>query len=533
MGGRADLLIAYHERTKHHVTRYAAGPRGLDWLNQPDPFRTFEGAPRHSWTPAARFLPVPFDALFEPGAVSPRPFDSEGAGLLFELSLGLAAWKSQGGATWALRCNPSSGNLHPTEGYLVCPSLPGLARGVHHYLSLRHCLERRAAPGAEWDRAFQRGGFLAGLSSVHWREAWKYGERAFRYCQHDVGHALAGLAFAAAALGWRVRLLDGGSDEEVAALLGLDRGEDFEGAEPEAPQALAWVSLPGVEPPEPEALLASLRGASWTGRASRLSARRVEWEALREAQEASRKPKTAPLPPPGFPPAPSPVLREGPGPSAAQIIRQRRSAVAYDGRTPMSSRDLYGILDRTLPREGAPPFALFPWAPRIHLLLFIHRVEGLERGLYLLPRSDEGEFALRAALGDSWRWRLAPGCPGRLRLFLLAEEDVREMAMLISCHQDIASDSCFSLGMLARFEASLEEGPWWYRWLFWEAGAVGQALYLGAERAGFRGTGIGCFFDDEVHRLLGLRGRAFQSLYHFTVGSPLDDPRIQTLPPYE
>ena len=42
------------------------------------------------------------------------------------------------------------------------------------------------------------GAILVGLSSIHWREAWKYGERAFRYCQHDVGHALAAIGIAAA-----------------------------------------------------------------------------------------------------------------------------------------------------------------------------------------------------------------------------------------------------------------------------------------------------------------------------------------------
>lgn len=527
----ADRLLNYHERTKHHVTRYAAGPGRLDWMNQPDPFRTFEGAPRHPWTPAADALPTPFDALLAPGAVAPHPLDSAGIGLLFELTLGLAAWKSQGGSRWALRCNPSSGNLHPTEGYLVCPDLPGLGRGVYHYLSLRHCLEKRAAPPAAWDAAFPPGGVLVGLSSVLWREAWKYGERAYRYCQHDVGHALAGLAYAAAALGWRLRLLDGWSDGELDRLLGLDRPEDFEEAEPEASEALAWVSLPGAEPPLPEDLRAPLEAAVWSGRANRLSAGHVVWEAVAEAEEASRKPATPPLAP-WTPPVLPPLLPAGPSPGAARLIRQRRSAVAFDGRTWMPLGEFFAILDGTLPRRDAPPFTAIGWAPRVHLILFVHRVEGLERGLYLLARSAEGEDRLRAELADSWLWRRPSGCPEHLRLFLLAQEDVREMAMLVSCHQDIASDSCFSLGMLARFESSLEEGPWWYRRLFWEAGAIGQALYLGAERAGFRGTGIGCYFDDEVHRLLGLRGRAFQSLYHFTVGAPLEDPRIQTLPPY-
>jgi hypothetical protein len=61
---------------------------------------------------------------------------------------------------------------------------------------------------------------------------------------------------------------------------------------------------------------------------------------------------------------------------------------------------------------------------------------------------------------------------------------------------------------------------------------IGQALYLEAEAAGVRATGIGCFFDEEMHRLLGLESGAWQSLYHFTVGGAVADHRITTLPPY-
>ena len=61
---------------------------------------------------------------------------------------------------------------------------------------------------------------------------------------------------------------------------------------------------------------------------------------------------------------------------------------------------------------------------------------------------------------------------------------------------------------------------------------IGQCLYLGAEAAGMRGTGIGCYFDDTVHAALGLKDRTWQSLYHFTIGSPVDDARLRTAPPY-
>ena len=69
--------------------------------------------------------------------------------------------------------------------------------------------------------------------------------------------------------------------------------------------------------------------------------------------------------------------------------------------------------------------------------------------------------------------------------------------------------------------------------MFWEAGAIGQVLYLEAEAAGIRSTGIGCYFDDPVHDVFGLRGSRYQSMYHFTMGGPLEDSRLTTLPAYE
>ena len=118
-------------------------------------------------------------------------------------------------------------------------------------------------------------------------------------------------------------------------------------------------------------------------------------------------------------------------------------------------------------------------------------------------------------------------------LYRLGQGDLRAFARTLSCHQDIAADGAFSLGMLARFEPSLRErGAAAYRELFWEAGMIGQALYLAAEAAGVRGTGIGCYFDDVLHRALGLTGHNWQSLYHFTIGCPVDDPRLRTAAPY-
>ena len=110
-----------------------------------------------------------------------------------------------------------------------------------------------------------RNPFFVGLSSIHWREAWKYGERAFRYCQHDVGHALGTLRIAGAALGWRVFLLAGLDDRTIGALLGLNRLHEFEQAEPELPELLCVVCpvptlLPPLSPPYPSASLRAGKG---------------------------------------------------------------------------------------------------------------------------------------------------------------------------------------------------------------------------------------------------------------------------------
>lgn len=55
---------------------------------------------------------------------------------------------------------------------------------------------------------------------------------------------------------------------------------------------------------------------------------------------------------------------------------------------------------------------------------------------------------------------------------------------------------------------------------------LGQVLYLEAEASALQGTGIGCYFDDAVHRALELDTERFQDLYHFTVGKAVIDARL-------
>jgi SagB-type dehydrogenase family enzyme len=545
MNHNLEQVRAYHQRTKHSFRRYARGPSHLDWATQPDAFRCYEGASRLALERIAPAGEPAYEPSFWIGHVEPAKLDRKSLSQLFFDSLALSAWKQAGNTRWALRVNPSSGNLHPTEGYLVCGPVNGVTGSpvVAHYTPREHALEVRARFALETWQALMAelpaNAFLVGLTSIHWREAWKYGERAFRYCQHDVGHAIAAISMAAAGLGWEATLLDELGTGQVAHLLGTG---DPQGAEPEHPDCVLAVYPQGQSCPSlslPSDVLASFTNLGWQGRPNQLSRGHVEWSIIDDVAAATKKPPTrgaygAPMEQKANedwavaaePLVSSPV-------SLRRIIRQRRSAVAMDPRGTMARELFYKVLRKTLARSGQCPFNALPWRPLANLVLFVHRVEDLAPGLYLLIRDGSQDGTLRAELSSAFAWEKPPACPEHLPLYRLERGDARAVARQVSCHQEIASDGCFSLGMLAEFKEPLARfGPWFYRRLFWECGLIGQVLYLEAEAADMRGTGIGCFFDDAVHQLLGLETMHFQSLYHFTVGYAVEDRRLTTLPAY-
>jgi nitroreductase len=500
--------LAYHARTKHHLDRYAAGPGALDWDAQPDPFRRWQGAQVTALPREVMATDIAWPQLDQ--ARPPQDFTPASLGSLLRLCAGITAWKQYGGSRWSLRAHPSSGNLHPTETWLITTAVPGLEDGLFHYQPRDHSLERRA-----WGGAASPGVWL-GYSSIPWREAWKYGERAFRYCQLDLGHVLAALAYAAALHGWQPRLLALDS-AEVAERLGVDRAADFTGVEGEEAEVIVALQADTTPPP---------LWTHWAGKPGLLDPKPMyQWPVIEEVAEATRG--LLPSGPPE-PEQPKPVASASILP-AAQVILQRRSAQSFDGATAMPHAVFRRLLAALLP-GGSPVWRLWPHAPRVHPMLLLHRVEGLQPGLYALPRSEAGMAGLKQAMPQLFTW--APTDP-ELPLHLLLAAKAERTARTLSCHQDIASHSAATFLFVAEFAAPIQDNPAAWRHLHWEAGMLGHCLGLEAEAAGWRGTGIGCFFDDAVHEVLGLEDTRYQVVYHFAVGIPVDDARLTTLPAYE
>ena len=489
----------------------------MDWATQPDPFRRY---------PGAHVIPLPHEEADEGDRGVDRrgaaPLHRDSIGWFLRYSMGLSAWKAYRDIRWALRVNPSSGNLHPTEAYLVHDGR------VFHYAPHEHAVEERAIlPYPVWEQ-FLRGrpAFLVGLTSIQWREAWKYGERAFRYCQHDVGHAIAALRISASLFGWTLRLLPEWSDEQLATLLGVDRKDDRGDAEPEHPECLALVgSSVSWMTGDPASLVGEARNASWQGRANVLSSGHDEWPIIERMTEVTRYAGQLPTSNLQLPISKSHTVNSQilyP----RDVILRRRSALAFDARSVLPREKFVAMLEKLEP--SAAPFDALDWPPHVHLALFVHRVDGLVPGVYAFLRDASVIDEWRLAMRPEFIWEQVSN-----RLFLLLPTDVTWAANRMSCDQEIASAGFFSLGMIARLESALRDrGEWFYRRLFWECGTIGQVLYLEAEAAGVRGTGIGCFYDDAVHELLGLSSREWQSLYHFSMGMPVDDARLTTEPGY-
>lgn len=564
---RVATVLAYHTRSKHALNRYAAGPGTLDWDAQPKAFRDWDGAQRSA---------LPRDIVVTEiswGELSAQrqslPLSPANLGSLLRLCVGLTAWKEYGGARWSLRAHPSSGNLHPTETWLITASVSGMEDGLYHYHNLYHGLERRA-----WGSTAQEGGVWLGFSSIHWREAWKYGERAFRYCQLDMGHVLAAVSYAAALHGWKPRLLVRDT-AEIAHALGTDREEEFAGVETEEAEVIValhttdtalppdwqhWEGKPGLLDASPlyqwpviEEVLRATRGAlpatdsdseitfsppsrGITGdlagvvcQPSRMASSSIRVRVGVDSVDHHQSNPHSDLPLAWGKEQFRAMSECDNDIRAAQVILKRRSAQAFDGES-LLPRSIFTRLLASLLPGGSPVWNLWPYAPCVHPVLMVHRVEGIAPGLYVLPRNASARESLKLAFREAFAWQSADDA---LPLFQLVAAKAGKTARTLSCHQDIASHCAVTFMMVAEFAAPIAANPAAYRHLHWEAGMLGHVITLEAEAAGWRGTGIGCFFDDADHEVLGLQDDRFQVIYHYAIGMALDDARISTLPAYE
>ena len=525
------IVKVYHQETKHFPYRPARSLGYMDWDNQPIPFRAYQGAAHIQLPLPEKDRQLPYDALYDKNIASVSTISLASIGTMLALSMGLSAWKKQDSSQWALRMNPSSGNLHPTECYLLLPGFAQRPACLTHYHPYLHVLEEMSTfdPQAS-AQLCDIGGFGIILTSIAWREAWKYGERAYRYCQLDLGHALAALRYACNLNGWNMTIITQLTEQTLDNFLGF---EQFPSVNSEAEHAdcLCWISGKDIDAQQISEWLYKQEAPDYQYAPNQLSTHHIDWELISRVQQAAQSTGTdikqnnnlGKRTQATGQPLSSPY-------SAEAIIRKRRSAQNFQrGTNQIALATFLDTLAKTLP-ANACPFDVYPYPTQAHLAIFVHAVSGLDSGLYMFVRNSQHLLLLQQQSAPDFQWQVVQeGFP----LYLLQKGDFRSKAQALSCGQAIAGDSAYSLGMIARFDSLLTEDPSMYPRLFWETGLIGQVLYLQAEAFALRGTGIGCFFDDQMHKLLGFSDSHWQSLYHFTVGRPIEDLRVTTKVPYD
>ena len=513
-------ILDYHERTKHHPNRYAASLGYMDWATQPDPFRHYAGS-RKVELPLAFENSTPNYTTVMSGQPLPiAPLTLESIAQLFQFSLGIAAWKCMGKDCWALRCNASSGNLQPTEATIVLPPVVGISERsvVAHYNVKEHALEILAEfDTAYWDDQPENSYFVA-LSSITWREMWKYGERCFRYVNLDLGHALKAIKISAQTLGHALSKVENVPLAHLEQLIGLDQTERYHASEPEIGQVLLYVGAETSSQNDLSSLLADLP-KQYNGVANLLSLSHHPWEAVDLAIKAVQV-DTQELP--TIETAPLTHPQSSSQKEIKEVILKRRSAQAMDfARTKITNKQFIQLLQSV-------HNSVDKQRQRVDFVLFVHNVEALESGLYFYLRNSEHKRALKRLTRKDFLWEEVDD-----NLYLLEKGDFRSQAKFISCSQDIASDSAFSLGMITEFKEPIEHyGAHEYKELYWECGEIGQQLYLEATALELQATGIGCYLDDVMHRMLGLEDETFQTMYHFTIGRAILDTRVSMRDPY-
>ncbi len=448
----------------------------------PDPFRHYENVPLLDLPADPPNLTSPLVDVLCGRAPSPELDGPELLSQLFFYSAAISASKRVADTThrYALRVNPSSGNLHPTEVHFSTYGLKDWPDGLYHYRPSSHMAEQRA------QGAFAPGITLS-LTTIAWREAWKYSERAYRYCLLDAGHAWQSLALAAQAMGWSSLASGTFVDHEVAHELGL--------SEDEWPMLTVRLTQEGVPAP-------STGGERvWYGGTPNVISDRQGECPLIKAVHASTRSIYCGIAEDAAPVGGGDIQLPPPSSSSrtfGETVRARRSALDFRGGDSLITLEHLAAL---LSATDQPYEADFMTTRYVQLYLYAHRVQGLEPGLYRY-------------------W------PSTASLEPLRSGDQRVIAAALSLRQDLAGNACVAFSMAADIERAVRTfGDRGYRYVHFEAGAIGQRLYLAAGSLGLGATGIGAFFDDDVNEYLHLPA-SHQVVYHFAVGYPIGDPRL-------
>ncbi len=506
---KVEEALSYHEVTKHTYVSVRMPGRGLDWANRPYPFKVYLDAekvalPSEFGSPSADLL-----SALGPSKGAGRRIDLQLLAELLFYSAGITrVYRYPFGERYYFRAYPSTGALYQTEVYLVVGDVSGLKPGVYHFdpgefvlSEIREGDHRPNLSVLTGDEEVMSCDLAVVLTSIAWRNAWKYGPRSYRHWFWDGGTLCANLVAVAGALGFRYRVTMGFVDDGLNLLLGIDGRKEA---------AIAVVPI-------------------WSGGASRatggpiplsevrlrflpLSRREVEYEEVVRAYKTSRlvdasevskwREMAASMGPLRVEVEGERVrLPEPPAglslPPLGDVILRRGSTRKF-ARVPIDGWKL-GFVLRTMCSPLVADF-LKGAGSLVTPFAIVNAVDGLRPGAYVYdaPRDE---------------------------LVLLKEGNFRRVAEYLCLEQELGGDASATVFLMAPLERALSSlGNRGYRAVQFEAGMRAGLAYLAAHSVGMGVTGL-TFYDDDVREFFEPASSGMETMLVVALGMPAYKPR--------
>lgn len=498
----------YHDFTKHSYSSIRADRHYLDWANQPSPFKIY---PDLEPTPLPRSLVQTLAPALE--VVASTRFEFAGdkipdlarlASILY-YSAGVTKHKTYPGGELYFRAAACAGALYPTEIYVVCGDLDGLAAGVYHFSSGDFALRKlregdfrsvlsQASAGEEHIRSAL---VTLVFTSISWRSSWKYRDRAYRYHFWDNGMILANALAMAQAHELAARVVMGFVEADMNKLIGIDGEQELAlsllafGHSKEAfPDCQSIDDLPEInfdvipmsQSPVDYPWIREMHEASSLADADEAQ----KWQAARlDSVAAAVEGEQFPLMVKTNHDLPSDAIED---------VIQRRGSTRRFARKPMPFADLSTIIDRS--SRGIPADFLPRTTSRLNdIYAIVNRVEGLSPGAYFYRVEDRA-------------------------LELLKPGDFSGKAAYLTLGQDLGGDACATFFFMADLNRVLEGyGNRGYRAAQMEAGIIGGKMYLAAYALKRGASGL-TFFDDDVTEFFSPHAAGKSCMLVVSVGIP-------------
>ncbi len=480
------LAEYYQDETKHTHAKLLKNAGGLDWDAKPPCFKEYPAVTAIS-LPEPDLSPCKIDQTADSSAVCPGFKTStvlnpdELSAILF-VAYGITSRLSLPQREYLLRAAPSAGALYPTNVYIYAHRVADLKVGLYYYDPRDHTLRQVSSDSAEISHlpeTVAAGGFIEQapltiiLTTSFYRCAWKYKERAYRYCCLDIGHVAENARLAASAFDFGSTCIARFEDGFVNRLLDLEEGEEGTmlfmpiGQIDEAASRRnevhfqpAPTELDGKSSP----LILLMHGHAYLSRADNKSFIEQQRKEIEAKVHKDGLENTVILP------NSLPNDKEG----LLAAVKRRRSTRNWDTAS-LSLAALAKRLHHARSHKG------MEGCDAIDLYVIAHDVEGLPPGVYVYD--DQSNLLQLTKAGE-----------------------IRAATYAACLFQDVVGNAA-AIAVIVVDPSRIPEadGERAYRYSAMEAGAIGERIYLSCEADDLGACGVAAFFDDEMLDILDLR----------------------------